>query len=110
MYDRCGGEWQIYGCGWSLSGVWEQMNLIAHVDILLLAIALIYVLAKSGHVFRRYRSLPGASDDFGARNRQSKIPMLTADLAAIKSVATLAPNLGFVGAANGILCAFTGSA
>lgn len=110
MYDSCNGEWQIYGCGWSLSGVWEQMNLIAHVDILLLAIGLIYVLAKSGHVFRQYRSLLGASDDFGARNRRSKIPRLTADIAAIKSVATLAPNLGFVGFANGILCAFTGSA
>ena len=36
MHDSCNGEWQVYGCEWALSGVWDQMNLIARIDMLLL--------------------------------------------------------------------------
>ena len=106
MHDSCNGEWQVYGCGWGLSRVWSQMNLVAHIDILLLATALLYVFAASANTFRRHRSLIKTVENASARRRRSL--ELTTHMASIRSVSTVAPYLGFVGAVNGILCAFTG--
>ena len=89
---------------------WNWMNCIARLDVLVLALMLVYVVvssARASYLCRLARRLGEADTTRGCH--QKLICHLIVQAALLKSVAFIAPYVGLAGACFGMLGAFLGA-
>jgi biopolymer transport protein ExbD len=99
--------WQPGGCEWTIRFLWRWMSSFGRVDVMVLALMLVYLFAIVIHVLWRYylaRRMQGI-DSVGLRTLAA---VLNIEMGSLKSVAITAPYLGLVGTCEGILSAFGG--
>jgi len=99
--------WQPGGCEWTARHLWRWMSAFGRLDVIVLALMLLYVFAAVIYVCcrcylaRRARGI----DDAG---RRTLAALLNIEVGGLKSIAITAPYLGLVGTCEGILNAFGG--
>jgi biopolymer transport protein ExbB len=99
--------WQPGGCEWTIRFLWRWMSSFGRVDVMVLALMLVYLFAAVIHILWRYylaRRVQGI-DSVGLRTLAA---VLNIEMGSLKSVAITAPYLGLVGTCEGILSAFGG--
>ena len=99
--------WQPGGCEWTIRFLWRWMSSFGRVDVVVLALMLVYLFAVVIHVLWRYylaRRVQGI-DSVGFRTLAA---VLNIEIGSLGSVAITAPYLGLVGTCEGILSAFGG--
>jgi len=99
--------WQPGGCEWTIRYVWRWMSSFGRLDVIVLALMLIYVLALVIHVSCRYY-LARRARGVGSASRRTLAAVLNIEVGSLKSIALTAPYLGLVGTCVGILNAFGG--
>ena len=101
--------WQPGGCEWTVGYLWRWMSPFGRLDVIVLALMLIYVFAVAIRVcWRCYLSRRTHGVDSAAR--RTLAARLNIKLGTLKSIAITAPYLGLVGTCEGILNAFGGIA
>ena len=105
MNGACPSFWQAYGgCEWSIRYLWRGMCWFVRLDVIVLALMLIYVVAVGTRIYCRYllaRRTRG-SDDAG---RGRLATDLSVEVGGLRSIASIAPYLGLAGTCVGILSA-----
>jgi len=101
--------WQPGGCEWTARYVWRWMSSFGRLDVIVLALMLIYVVAVVIHVSWRYYVARHAREIDGPRRRRLAAA-LNIEVGSLKSIALTAPYLGLAGTCEGILNAFGGGA
>jgi biopolymer transport protein ExbD len=99
--------WQPGGCEWTVRYAWRWMSSFGRLDVILLALMLVYLFAVVIHVCCRYylaRRVRGV-DSAGKRTLAA---VLGIEVGGLRSIALTAPYLGLVGTCDGILSAFGG--
>ncbi len=99
--------WQPGGCEWTIRFLWRWMSSFGRLDVVVLALMLVYLFAVVIHVLCRYhlaRRVQGI-DSVGLRTLAA---VLNIEMGSLKSAAITAPYLGLVGTCEGILSAFGG--
>jgi MotA/TolQ/ExbB proton channel family len=101
--------WQPGGCEWTIPYLWRWTSSFGRLDVIVLALMLIYVFAVVIHVCcRSYLARrAGGADSADMRTLASALNM---EVGSLKSIVTTAPYLGLVGTCAGILNAFGGVA
>jgi hypothetical protein len=97
-------SWQAYDLDWNVLYLWDHLDWILRIDILVLAAMLAYVAVVFGRASYRYRE---ASREPAAYAR-ALIVDLNRSVRILRSIATTAPYLGLAGACFGILDSFRG--
>jgi biopolymer transport protein ExbD len=87
--------------------VWRWMSSFGRLDVILLALMLVYLLALVIHVYCRYYLARRAQGGDSASKR-TLAAVLGIEVGSLKSIALTAPYLGLVGTCAGILSAFGG--
>ncbi len=107
MPGPCLNSWQPQGCDWTVSYLWRSTNWLVHVDVIVLALMLVYVVGVVTHVAYRYHMARhgGGMDDSSSRKVASE---LSAEVGSLKSIALTAPYCGLVGACFGAMSIYTG--
>src|SRR5262249_33993407 len=97
--------WQQDGCEWTIRQLWHWMNWFGRLDVIALALMLVYLFAVVIHVCYRYYS---ARRLRRIDNADSAIlaAVLNIKTGTLKSIALTAPCLGLAGTCLGILSAF----
>jgi biopolymer transport protein ExbD len=101
--------WQPGGGEWTIRYVWRWMSSFGRLDVIVLALMLIYVFAVVIHVSCRYY-LARRARGVGSASRRTLAAVLNIEVGGLKSIALTAPYLGLVGTCVGILNAFGGVA
>ena len=99
--------WEPGGCEWTFRYLWRWMSSFGRLDVIVLALMLVYVLAVVIYVSCRYylaRRAPGVD----SASRRTLAAVLGIEVGSLKSIALTAPYLGLVGTCDGILSAFGG--
>ena len=99
--------WQPDGCEWTIRYLWRWMSSFGRLDVIVLALMLVYLFAVVIHVCYRYylaRSLRRI-DSAGSKKLAAA---LNIQVGSLKSIALTAPCLGLAGTCLGILSAFGG--
>lgn len=99
--------WQPGGCEWTIRYLWRWMSSFGRLDVIVLALMLIYLIAVVIHVYCRYYSARRARGVDSASKR-TLAAVLNIEVGSLKSIALTAPYLGLVGTCAGILDAFGG--
>ena len=100
--------WQTDGCEWTIRYLWHSMSSFGRLDVIVLALMLIYLFAVVIHVCYRYYSARRVrridnADSAGIKKLAAVVNIKTRSL---KSIALTAPCLGLAGTCLGILSAF----
>ena len=102
MHGVCLNSWQPYGCEWSVGYLWRWMNWVVRLDIIVLALMLVYVVVVVTRIFCRYHLARRARQIDNASKRKLAA-VLSIDLGSLKSIASSAPYLGLAGTCVGIM-------
>lgn len=98
--------WQSGECEWTIRHLWRWMSSFGHLDVILLALMLVYLFAVLIHVCCRYYLARRAGGIDGA-GRRRLAAFLSIEAGDLKSIAVTAPYLGLAGTCVGILYAFS---
>jgi biopolymer transport protein ExbD len=101
--------WQSGGCEWTIRYVWRWLSSFGCLDVVLLALMLVYVFAVVIHVSCRYY-LARRARGIDSAGKRTLASVLNIEVGNLKSIAVTAPYLGLVGTCEGILSAFGGGA
>ena len=104
MSGPCLNSWQPEGCEWTIPYLWRSTNWLVHVDAIVLALMLAYIVVVVlcvRHRYHRARSARGIDDSA----RRKLAADLSAQAANLRSIASTAPYCGLVGTCAGILSA-----
>jgi biopolymer transport protein ExbD len=101
--------WQPGGCEWTIRYLWRWMSSFGRLDVILLALMLIYIFTVVIYVYCRYYLARPAGWIASTRTGHSR-PALNIELGGLKSIAITAPYLGLAGTCEGILTALGGGA
>lgn len=99
--------WEPGGCEWTIRYLWRWMSSFGHLDVIVLALMLVYVFAVVIYVSYRYY-LARRAQGFDSASRRTLAAVLGIEAGGLKSIALTAPYLGLVGTCAGILSAFGG--
>ena len=101
-------SWQSDGCEWTIRSLWHWMNSFGRVDVIVLALMLVYLFAVVIHVCYRYYSARRVRriDSADSADIKSLAAFLNMKTRSLKSIALTAPCLGLAGTCLGILSAF----
>lgn len=94
-------------CEWTIRFLWRWMSSFGRLDVIVLALMLLYLFAVVIHLLWRYhlaRRVHG-TDSVDLRTLAA---VLNIEMGSLKSIAITAPYLGLVGTCEGILSAFVG--
>ena len=99
--------WQPGGCEWTIRYLWRWMSSFGRLDVIVLALMLVYLFAVVIYVCCRYYL---ARHERGIDNagRGSLAAALNIKVGNLKSIAVTAPCLGLAGTCVGIFSAFVG--
>jgi len=97
-------SWQTDDLDWNVFYLWNRLDWILRIDILILAAMLAYVAVVFGRDSYRYREAPREP----AAYARALIVDLNRSVRILRSIATTAPYLGLAGACFGILDSFRG--
>jgi biopolymer transport protein ExbD len=101
--------WQPGGCEWTIRYLWRWMSSFGRLDVIVLALMLVYLLAVVIHVCCRYH-LARRARGIDSASRRTLAAVLNIEVGSLKSIALTAPYLGLVGTCEGILNGFVGGA
>jgi len=101
--------WQPGGCEWTSRHLWRWMSSFGRLDVIVLALMLIYVFAVVIHVASRYY-LARRARAIDSVSMRTLAAVLNIEVGSLKSIALTAPYLGLAGTCAGILDAFGGAA
>ncbi len=99
--------WQPGGCEWTIPYFWRWMSSLGHLDVIVLALMLVYLFAVVIHVSCRYY-LARRAREADRASRRTLAAALSIEVGSLKSIAVTAPYFGLVGTCEGILNAFGG--
>lgn len=99
--------WQPGGCEWTVRFLWRWMSSFGRLDVIVLALMLVYLFAVVIHVYCRYYVARRAQGIASAGTR-TLAASLNIKVSSLKSIALTAPCLGLAGTCLGILSAFGG--
>ncbi len=99
--------WQPYGCEWTIRYLWRWMSSFGRLDVIVLALMLVYLFAVVIHVFYRYY-LARRVRRIDSAGSKKLAAVLNIKMGSLKSIAITAPCLGLGGTCLGILSAFGG--
>ena len=99
--------WEPGGCEWTIQYLWRWMSSFGRLDVIVLALMLIYVFAVVIYVSCRYY-LARRARGFDSASRRTLAVVLNIEVGGLRSIAVTAPYLGLVGTCVGILSAFGG--
>lgn len=97
-------RWQTYDLDWNVFYLWNRLDWILRIDILVLAAMLAYVAVVFGRDSYRYREASQAP----VNHVRALIVDLNQSVRILRSIATTAPYLGLAGACFGIVESFRG--
>jgi biopolymer transport protein ExbD len=107
-FDDCY-PWQPGGCEWTIRYLWRWMNSYGRLDVIVLALMLVYLFAVVIHVCGRYYlAQPARGNDNASRGRLAAV--LSIEVGGLKSIAITAPYLGLAGTCLGLWSALGGGA
>jgi biopolymer transport protein ExbD len=101
--------WQPGGCEWTIRYLWRWMSSFGRLDVIVLALMLVYLFAVVIHVCCRYY-LARRARGIDSAGRRTLAAVLNIEVGGLKSIALTAPYLGLAGTCAGILNAFGGAA
>jgi len=96
-----------YGCEWSVGYLWRWMNWLGQLDVIALALLLMYTLTTVIHAAYHFRVARRAREIDSARRRKL-VAELNVKMGCLNGIASTAPYLGLVGACCGVMSALTG--
>jgi biopolymer transport protein ExbD len=99
--------WQPDGCEWTIRYLWRWMSSFGRLDVIVLALMLVYLFAVVIHVYHRY-CLARRVPRIDSADRKKLVAVLNIKVGSLKSIALTAPCLGLAGTCFGILSAFGG--
>jgi biopolymer transport protein ExbD len=102
MNGVCLNSWRPYGCEWSVGYLWRWMNWIVRLDVIVLALMLVYVVVVVTRVFCRY-NLARRVREIDSASRRKLAAFLSIELGGLKAIASSAPYLGLAGTCVGIM-------
>jgi len=94
-------------CEWNIRFLWRWMSSFGHLDVIVLALMLVYLFAVVIHVCCRYY-LARRARGIDNPSTRALASALKIEVGALKSIAITAPYLGLAGTCLGILNAFGG--
>ena len=99
--------WQPDGCEWTIGYLWRSMSSFGRLDVIVLALMLVYLVAVVIRVCCRYylARLVRRIDSAGSKKLAA---VLNIHVGSLKSIAHAAPCLGLAGTCLGIFSAFGG--
>ena len=95
------------GCEWTIQHLWRGMSSFGRLDVIVLALLLIYLIAVVIHVYCRFYLARGGRG-IDRRGRRKLVGFLNTEGGSLKSIVITAPYLGLAGTCEGILSAFGG--
>jgi biopolymer transport protein ExbD len=95
------------GCEWTIRYLWRWMGSFGRLDVIVLALMLVYLFAVVIHVCFRYY-LARRARGIDSADRRTLASVLNIEVGNLKSIAVTAPYLGLVGTCVGILSASGG--
>ena len=104
MRGVCLSSWQPYGCKWSVGYLWRWMNWIVRLDVIVLALMLVYVVVVVTRVYCRYH-LARRARQIDNASRRKLAAVLSIEVSSLESIASSAPYLGLAGTCVGIMSA-----
>jgi len=99
--------WQPGGCEWTIRYLWRWMSSFGRLDVIVLALMLVYLFAVVIHVYYRY-CLARRVPRIDSADSKKLVAVLNIKVGSLKSIALTAPCLGLAGTCFGILSAFGG--
>jgi biopolymer transport protein ExbD len=99
--------WQPDGCEWTVRYLWRWMSSFGRLDVIVLALMLVYLFAVVIHVCYRYY-LARRVRRIDSASSKKLAAVLNIKMGSLKSIALTAPCLGLAGTCLGILSAFGG--
>jgi biopolymer transport protein ExbD len=96
--------WQPDGCEWTVRFLWRWMSSFGRLDVIVLALMLVYLFAVVVHVYCRYY-LARRARRIDSAGRRTLAAVLNIEVGHLKSIALTAPCLGLAGTCEGILSA-----
>jgi biopolymer transport protein ExbD len=99
--------WQPDGCEWTIRYLWRSMSSVGRLDVIVLALMLVYLFAVVTNIYYRYclaRRVPRVD----SADSKKLVAALNIKVGSLKSIALTAPCLGLAGTCFGILSAFGG--
>jgi biopolymer transport protein ExbD len=99
--------WQPDGCEWTIRYLWRWMSSFGRLDIIVLALMLVYLFAVVIHVRYRYY-LARRLRRIDSAGSKKLAAALNIKVSSLKSIALTAPCLGLAGTCVGILSALGG--
>jgi len=99
--------WQTDGCEWTIRYLWRWMSSVVRLDVIVLALMLVYLFAVVIHVYYRYILARRETRIDGADSKKL-VAVLNIKVGNLKSIAVTAPCLGLMGTCIGILDALGG--
>jgi biopolymer transport protein ExbD len=99
--------WQPGGCEWTARYLWRWMSSFGRLDVIVLALMLVYLFAVVIRVSCRYY-LARRAQGVDSASRRTLAAALSIEVGSLKSIALTAPYLGLAGTCAGILNAFGG--
>jgi biopolymer transport protein ExbD len=99
----------MHGYEWSFRYLWNWMNLLQRLDVIVFAHILVVVtrVSYSYHLARRAEEIDTASRAF-QRGRRKLVADFSIKVGTLKSIALVAPYLGLSGTCSGIVTGFRG--
>lgn len=99
--------WQPDGSEWTIRYLWHWMSSFGRLDVIVIALMLVYLFAVVIHVCYRYYSVRRI-DSADSASIKKLAAVLSIKTRSLKSIALTAPCLGLAGSCLGILSAFGG--
>ena len=99
--------WEPGGCEWTIQYLWRWMSSFGRLDVIVLALMLVYVFAVAIHACCRFY-LARCARGIDSAGRRTLAAVLGIEVGSLKSIALTAPYLGLAGTCDGILSAFGG--
>lgn len=101
--------WQADGCEWTIGYLWRSMSTFGRLDVIVLALVLVYFFAIVIHVCCHYylaRRVQRIDSDGAGSKKLAAV--LNVQVGSLKSIALAAPWLGLAGTCRGISSVFGG--
>ncbi len=95
------------GCEWTIRFLWRWMSSFGRLDVVVLALILVYLFVVFIHVRCRYY-VARRAPTINRASRKTLVGALNIEVASLKSISLTAPYLGLLGTCEGILSAFGG--
>lgn len=110
MRHFCPNYWQEYQCDWTIQYLWQWMHWIARLDVIVLGAMLLYVFVTVIYVSYRCHTAYLGHDPGSESSLRELVCGLNIRIRNLKTIATIAPYMGFLGTCQGIMFSFRGVA